>query len=321
MTDDAPANESPKPGCFSNALIVGGLALVGGTYLLQKWNTLQGAGKAGAIVLVVLGTLMVLPFILLLAFKLFVRRLLGKAAADLGVAASELSKAGADIVANNKRLFQSQHEYRDAVESDFQSLDRDRYEKTTQELLDRGYRLIGDRVNVTVEKQGVVTVIRALASPDGTTLAGIFHFPRASKARGLEGKTLFTIDLETEFSDGTFLVTSNTLETDLLTPPPAIKRQRLTLETPLAEMIEAHESYKQQALAAQPGLTCTVVDTMEDVSEFQHRQHAAKVAFRSKIGHVDPEEVHRIAKSRGVDDHIADAIANAADEAAKKEGA
>jgi len=187
-------------------------------------------------------------------------------------------------------------------------------------LLDRSYRLLGDRVSVTIEQQGVLTVIRVLASPDGTTLAGIYHFPKTSRNRGVEGKTLFMIDLETEFGDGTFLMTSNSLEINQLTPPPAIKTQRLALETPLAEMIEAHESYKQQALAARPGSSCTVVDTMEDAAEFQKREHAVKVAFRTKIGHVDPEEIHRIAKSKGIDDNTADAIANAANEAAKKEG-
>jgi len=104
MTDEAPARESRQPGCFFNAMLLGCLALAGGTYLLHKWDALPGAGKAGGIVLVVLGTLLVLPFILFLAFKLFIRRLLGKAAADLKAAAAEVDEEDDNVVANKDRF-------------------------------------------------------------------------------------------------------------------------------------------------------------------------------------------------------------------------
>ena len=103
-------------------------------------------------------------------------------------------------------------------------------------------------------------------------------------------------------SDGSFLLTSNTRDSDLTTPPPMLRRHRHPADTPLADLLPMHESEKASLLANQPGLSCTVVLTADDATQFQGRQQAIKAAFRKGIGYVDPEEVRRIAAPVRTDD-------------------
>lgn len=312
MPEPTPPRKSANFGCFTKALLIGSAAVGGGVYLMGRWETLPGAGKAGTIVLIVLGTLLVLPFILLMAVKLFIKRAIGEVA-------KQLKDVGGDILQNNKELFETLHDYRDATDADFDGLDRGRYETATQELNGLGYRHVSDVVNTTIENlRGITVVIRRMISIDGTTLGAIYHMPIAKKTQGLAGKTIFTCDLETEFSDGTFLVTSNTRETNLMTGTPAIHRQQYTLETPFPDLVRLHEARRMELLAATAGVTCTIVTTADEFMAFQHRQQAVKNVFRKQLGHVDPEEVRRIARTVNADPSVGDRAADAADRAAEK---
>src|SRR5829696_2612130 len=83
--DDAEAGEpeaakakSYKPGCATLMLLVGAALVAGGVYLMNRWERLPGAGKGGAVVLVVFGTLLAMPFLLLVALKLIVKMLVGR---------------------------------------------------------------------------------------------------------------------------------------------------------------------------------------------------------------------------------------------------
>jgi hypothetical protein len=206
-------------------------------------------------------------------------------------------------------------EYRDATEADFEPLDRDWYDAVTAELQLAGYRNLGDVVNVTVERaSGVSPVIRRMLSEDGTTAVGVYHLVIRGGA-----KQSYVIDAESEFSDGSFLLTNNTAEADQTTSPPMIHRQRLPANTPLAELLRRHESEKVTTLAAKPGLSCTVMSTADDVMDFQQRQQAIKAAFRKGIGYVDPEEVRRIAEARPHVDEATKAAVVASAELARRE--
>ncbi|MDB5293522.1 MAG: hypothetical protein JWL69_4763, partial [Phycisphaerales bacterium] len=206
MSEDSKPERSANPGCLARAFLFGAAAIAVGAYLMGRWAMLPGPARAGAVVLTVLGTLAVLPYLMLLFFKLVVRRMLGNVAEELSSMRDGLLKSGQQIVGNNKAMYGEIHEYREATDADFTPLDRGRYESATQELADLGFRQLGDLVDATIEKlTGVRLVIRTFASHDGTTLAGIYHLKTATPNRGAGGAVPFYCDLETEFSDGTFL--------------------------------------------------------------------------------------------------------------------
>src|SRR5690242_18565093 len=105
-------NEPQRPGCSTTLLFLGIAAIAGGIYLMGRGEALPAAGKAGAVVLVLLGTLWVLPFLLLMALRIFIRRTVGKLGKDF-------AEAGRRIVRDGKAMWGGIHEYRAATEMDF----------------------------------------------------------------------------------------------------------------------------------------------------------------------------------------------------------
>ncbi len=60
------------PGMFGVALIGGGILM------MSNWYALSGFGRAGAVILVVLGTLVLLPVVLLLCIKFYADRMINQ---------------------------------------------------------------------------------------------------------------------------------------------------------------------------------------------------------------------------------------------------
>jgi hypothetical protein len=180
-------------------------------------------------------------------------------------------------------------------------------------------------VDETVEEHsGLSTVIRVLASTDGTTSAAFYHYTPPEMPRGFGGRRLLMCDLATEFTDATFLATSNTQGLDLTTAATGIDRRQHPLDTPLPELVRSHEAEKQKLLAAKAPAaagapSCVVIHTLADALQSEQRQQAVKNAFRKEIGYTDPEEVRRIAKTVDPDDGMADLSARAAEEARRKQ--
>ena len=319
--DDAGAKKKRGGrGCLAIMFLLGVASLGGGIYLMNMWDQIGGGGKAGSVVLVVLGTLLLLPILLILVLNLVLRIFVGKIT-------SAISKMGDDIVGNTRKMYDTIHEFRDADEDDFTGLDRGFYESTQRAMEDRGFRHLGDIVDETIEEvQNMTVPIRVMTSADGTTHVGFYH--AAIQAPHLPGQKLQIYDLSCEFSDGEFMLTSNTAETDLMTPPPQMHYDRRPLATTLEEMLSLHETRKQQMLAAKAanGVTCIVVNTLEEALASERRQQVVKNAFRKDIGFVDPQEVRRIAATIEDDDDDEDSgelraniAARAADEARKRQ--
>ncbi len=299
------------------------VSVAGGAFLLNRWETLNGAARSAGIILVVLGTLALLPFVVLLTIRIVLKVVLGKVAKDLSKSMEELKKAGADMVAGNKALYGQIHDFRNARDEDFAAVDRKFYEDAQQRFADLGFRHLGDIVDQTIEQtNGLSSVVLVMSSTDGSTTAGVYHFKPPKMPRGFEGKDLVMVDLSTEFSDGTFLLTSNTKGLDLTTTPTGLHKIQHELTTPIEQLASAHETEKQKLLAAKQGgrgATVVTINTLGDAMESEKRQQAVKNAFRKQIGYVDPEEVRRVASRVDESGVTGDAAAQAAEEARRKE--
>lgn len=312
---ETPAKRKPGavPGCAWMLFVLGVAAIVGGGYLMGRWDALGGAGKAGSVMLVVAGSLLALPLLGLLVLRLAMFLLVSWMKRKLG-------SIGANMLGQTRALYEKLHEFRPAAEADFEGLDRDYYENTTRELLGRGFRQLGDLVDQTIEEtSGVVAPIRVLVSADGTTTAALYHL--VPPGMPPDADKLLMCDVTTEFDDGTFLITSNTEGHDLMTPPPQFQRRQFPLSTPVAQMLVAHASDLDQLTAkkvSDRGASPVVIETIADALASERRQQAAKNAFRKGIGYLDPEEVRRIAADIDAEEGFADLAAEAADEARRK---
>lgn len=325
-------------GCGMAMFLLGGVAIASGIYLMGRWDALPGIGRAGAVVLTVLGTLLVLPILLALTFKLVMRLLLGRLTKGMRGAVQSM-------VTMNEGLYSQVHEFRAATADDFESTDRGRYDAATQELSAVGFRHLGDVVDETISGMGLPSpVIRVLAAPDGGASAGLYHLPdmadgyddeddeeegdedggdggkgRERSAGGGGGGQPITCDLESEFTDGTFLATNNTAGRDLTTPAPPVERRQHPPETPLADLVRLHQQEVQKLLAAKPGASAVPLHTLADVMEMQKRLQAAKHAFRKRIGYLDPAEVRRVAEQTEGTEDLAGPIADTVEQVKREQ--
>jgi hypothetical protein len=316
-TDDNESSESKikKPGCALTSALLGAAALSGGIYLLGRWDAIAGVNKALAIILVMIGTLLIAPLLILLVLKLVMRYFLRKVTRGL-------SEAAGQMISANKAMYGQTHEFRGAEEDDFDIVDRAFYEDNKQKLSELGYRHLGDVVDATIEETNDLAIpIRVITSADGTTGVALYHFSMGDGKALASGQKMLICDVSTEFSDGTFLITSNTGESDLMTPPPRLERRRHPLTTPVLDLIGAHEAEKQKLLAGKPGVTAVAIHTLAQALDSEKRQQQAKNEFRKEIGYIDPEEVKRIAEKSIADQDLRDMTADAVDKARRREQA
>jgi hypothetical protein len=307
------------PGCIVKPTIVAVPLWAGGIYLMGR----PGAGaRVAAIPLIVLATLCSLPVTAIL-FGMLVQWYFHRRIAH---SLKDVLDPALDRVRKNKAVYGEPHEYRAAADADFAGADREWYEASTRELAACGYSQLGDVVNATLEKvYGVSTVNRFLVSADGTTIGVLFHLVLPVAEGRPEPKEFRTSDFESEFTDCTFLLTSNSVESALMTSPPAIEQRRHPRETPLAELAKLHEADKAAILAAKQdgaaAAVCVRISTLAEALESMRREHAIKSAFRKGIGYVDPEEIRRIARFSGAGDEVGEAMAVASMDLARRQEA
>jgi hypothetical protein len=282
-----------RMGCIPFFLVAGIIALAGGIQLMTRWESLTAPVRAGSVVLVVIASFLLVPVVIYYAFKIAARIFLNRLATQFS------ESAAGQMMTLNKSLYSGPHEFRPAQEDDFQGLDRTYYETTTADLNARGFRHLGDVVDATIQATTTLRVpVRVLSSHDGTTQAAVYDATSARlKTFGTADAPLKMLLCEfgTEFSDGTFLITSTSEQAALASVSPRIRRQFHPADTPPLQLLQLHESEKQKIMAATPQLSCTVCNTLADALALEQRQQEAKNEYRQEIGYVDPEEVRRIA--------------------------
>jgi mRNA-degrading endonuclease toxin of MazEF toxin-antitoxin module len=162
------------------------------------------------------------------------------------------------------------YEYRWVDAADFPNLDREFYDETQAALESLGFRWLGDRENLTLTKAfpKLRTFVRAMVSADGTISSYHYHI-QAITPKGT--RNIQTIELGSELSDGTFLTTSNSLQSAPGTTYPGIDSKRHAAATSPDELLCDH---RERLLTARSGLTVTRTASREDDLQFQWRMQA-----------------------------------------------
>jgi len=198
--------------------------------------------------------------------------------ARIDSAASKLEDA-ADELKNEERSF--------AVGDgrDFPQLDLAWYESSARSLQMLGYRGVGDLLDLdhNTKHPTARTFIRVLVSNDGNTVAGLYHYwdsrPEVRHAAVNDSKTL---DLETEFDDGSFVITSNMPRQADLDTGPMIDRGVAAIRDPGA-LVALHATRVQAYLRRLPKLDIVPKVSMPDVIASEKREHALKARYRREM--------------------------------------
>ena len=203
------------------------------------------------------------------------------------------AQAAHAILATIEASYQPTHDYVRVEAQRFRHLDLHFYERTMRLLSAKGFQLVADVEDRTISNapRGVLmrVLLRTMLSRDGTVMAALYH-PRVKALRlrmllwVLRRLPKPVVDMETEFADGSFVVTSNAAGAAAIGMPALISARYLPAGTSVHEVHQVHQARMTEHLAARPGLTARVLRTHEEMVASQNRMNAIKAAYRTEVG-------------------------------------
>ena len=213
-------------------------------------------------------------------------------------------RAARELLSSIEATYKPTHDYVEVQPYMFRHLDLSFYDATTQALSAQGFRKlcdVEDRTLAAVPGNVLMPVmIRSLVSSDGSVMASIYH-PRIKPlwlrfllwiTRKSPGKV---IDMETEFTDGSFVVTSNAASAAAMDLPKLINAEYFSVATPVDVLRSRHAERVHTHLREHTTIVTKRVASHSDLIAAQNRMDAIKAAYRGEIGCVSREELERLA--------------------------
>jgi hypothetical protein len=214
-----------------------------------------------------------------------------------------IEHAAQKILAVIEATYAPSHDYVRVNASDFRHLDLAFYERTTRVLGIEGFRLLADVEDRTISATpGTVLdriMVRSMLSRDGTVMASMYH-PRL-KSFGIRALLWLlrklprpVVDMETECSDGSFVLTTNASSAALMGLPSLLSTEYHPFGTSVLRVMRRHTERVAEHLHARPGVTAKSVGTFEELVASQNRMNAIKAAYRGEVGGVTREELEQL---------------------------
>jgi hypothetical protein len=223
-------------------------------------------------------------------------------------------RAAKNIAETGEKLYSDLHQYAPVDAKQFRDLDLAFYDRTQAELEILGFRHVGDYEDVTLSRQmpSMRTFIRRMISSDGTVMAGTYHlkyrgFMRLLALFGILPGKPFYLDLETEFSNGSFLATSNTDTGANASPFPGITNQLHPQWMTPSDLLADHR--KGMAAVEQQGHSAVKLATASEYQASQDRMQELKNRHRKSQGFIDLELSKTVARNQGNSDASDEMIA------------
>ncbi|WP_461414093.1 hypothetical protein [Gemmatimonas sp.] len=212
-------------------------------------------------------------------------------------------RAAKEILASIEATFQPTHRFVRVEASRYRHLDLRFYDRTASDLKARGFTMLADVEDRTVtETPGTVLsaiLVRTMASRDGTVMCALYH-PHIRRftlrallwlLRKLPGKVT---DMETECTDGSFVVTTNAVSAAAFDSPPLIATEYVPATTAPLDVYARHTQRVAEHLATRPGVQARTITSHDAMVASQNRMNALKAAFRGEVGGVTREELERL---------------------------
>ncbi|HSV48538.1 MAG TPA: hypothetical protein VLJ58_22310 [Ramlibacter sp.] len=201
---------------------------------------------------------------------------------------------------------------------DFGHLDLARYDGYKASMERRGFHCLGDFANTVVNQSAhsllAPTILRICTSDDGAMVTAYFqvkpHMRRRIKLllagllnlRWIAAPREFASNLkmkqcaeiETEFDDGSFLVTSNAAMAGMLAQPPSITSDFHPTGTPLPRLMDAHRANLGR-IAHAGKCRAIAIRTVDEMLNMQKRLAAQKIAHRESVQWVTVDELRAFA--------------------------
>ena len=203
------------------------------------------------------------------------------------------------LLANIEATYVPTHNYVEVSASDFPHLNLRFYDQVRDDLKKAGYRYISDLEDTSISSApGTVLkriMIRTMLSSDGSVMAAAYDLKVKFFARVVLALLRRTprpvIDFETEYSNGSFLVTTNAEAASAIKTPPMVMTEYLPASTPTEAILRAHIERMQAFQSALPEATPKTQRTQADMLIAQNRMNALKAAYREQLGGISAEEL------------------------------
>jgi hypothetical protein len=203
-------------------------------------------------------------------------------------------------------ISQEKHDYGPASPRDFPHLDLTFYHRGGQELEQLGFLSLGDWENLTLSRASIggrTTFIRLAVSRDGLVVTALYHAKPRLVLRlilsVLGRQTTFKVcDFETEYSDGSFLVTTNSNAASTLRIPQAMIVDNRPHSTAIATLSGLHRQRMNAYTGLVPPIRPTTYGNADDVLASQHRQQALRAAYWKQIRGISREELAELSRRR-----------------------
>jgi hypothetical protein len=204
---------------------------------------------------------------------------------------------GQELMQMMQEIYGDLHTYQQVDCKTFRHLDQKFYQNTQKILETLGFRCIADIEDVTLSQTEPFRrlFIRVLLSNDGTTTGSCYHFAgswlqRIFRWLGLLYKGDKQIALESELSDGSFLVTGNTLGMGLA-PVPSVNEQQFPYNTSIETLWTRHREklleYSQQRIHP------VKVNNYDEIEAAQHRLQMIKNNYRQSVGFLTEADIDK----------------------------
>jgi hypothetical protein len=108
--------------------------------------------------------------------------------------------------------------------------------------------------------------------------------------------TRYCTGFETEFDNGTFLVSSNAQSASMMSGPTSIENQFFPFGTPVSTVHEAHRTRLAEIVNSPGGPKPLAIRSLDELLRMQKRQSAHKVAHRAACQWVTRDELHQYAQ-------------------------
>jgi hypothetical protein len=238
-------------------------------------------------------------------------------------------KAARRILETMQRQYSAPNTIVSVSEAQFAHLDLATYGTFRAEMEAEQFRHIGDLEILEVSQSPTTllarAMIRSMISEDGIIVSGYYQVkPRIWRYMRLLAKGLLNLRLvdasrvfvrgmhtrhcngfETEFDDGTFLVTSNAQAASVISGPPTIESNYFPYGTPPSVLLQAHRTRVEETLGAKTQVKPVVVATLADLLQMLKRQGTQKAAYRATAQWITKAELQGMTEGRP---EIADAV-------------
>lgn len=164
-------------------------------------------------------------------------------------------------------------DWRETSLESFPKLNHSYYRETTRTLEAAGFSCIGDFKDIDATNPLIETCHRILTGDEGCIQAFVYHIRSLGIMSILPGSSPFKaklLDLETEFTDGYFLITTNNVLVDIRNPAIEIQPES---QASVEQLLQIHRQRVKTYLAENPAVYVWKSATSGAVIDSQRRQH------------------------------------------------